>query len=113
MHVSDEQLHTLKQKLEENRVKLMEVSASLEKTDPANDTERGLDNADIGTEATESGELVRHESLENETRIMLERTEAALARMENGTYGHTEDGQDIPYERLLVDPTATTLVTQS
>jgi RNA polymerase-binding protein DksA len=37
----------------------------------------------------------------------LRRIEAALARIENGTYGEcSECGYRIPYERLLVQPTA-------
>ena len=110
MHLSDSQLATLKGNLQEQQKKLRDVLSSLEKTDPANDTERSTDNADLGTEATESNELVRHESLEHDTGIMLERVETALARMEDKSYGHTEDGRDIPYERLLIDPSVTTLV---
>ncbi|SRR5258708_6673183 len=110
MHISADQVQTLKGKLEEQQQKLRDVLVSLQKTDPANDEERSNDNADVGTEATESGELVRHESLIHETEVMLERTESALASISDGTYGHTSDGKEIPFERLMIDPTATTLV---
>lgn len=110
MHLSSSQLQTLREKLEDQQQKLRGVLSSLEKTDPANDEDRSSDNADVGTEATESEELVRHESLEHETEVMLKRTEQALVAIENGTYGHTADGRDIPYERLLIDPSVTTLV---
>ena len=110
MHLSPSQLQTLKDKLEDQQQKLRDVLSSLERTDPANDEDRSSDNADVGTEATESEELVRHESLERETEIMLKRTEEALANITTGTYGHTSDGREIPYERLLIDPSVTTLV---
>ncbi len=110
MHLSGSQLQTLKGKLEEQQKKLRDVLSSLQNSDPANDEDRSSDNADVGTEATESGELVRHESLIHETEVMLERTEMALASMASGTYGHTADGKEIPFERLMIDPTATTLV---
>lgn len=110
MHLSEKQLSTLKQKLEEQRIKLRDVLSSLEKTDPARDPDRANENADTGDDATEDRELVRHESLLSETGVMLTRVEEALSRIEEGNYGHTLEGQPIPYKRLLIDPSVTTLV---
>lgn len=110
MPLTKDQLNTLREKLLEQQKKLRDVLVSLEKSDPANDPERSNDNADTGTDAIESGELVRHESLEQETENLLIRTESALAAMENGSYGLTQDGQEIPFERLMVDPTVTTTI---
>lgn len=109
-HITQQQQEELRQKLMVSQQKLKSVLADLLKTDPVNDPDRVDDNADVGTDAIESNELIRHESLEKETTIMLDRIEGALKRMDDGTYGHTSEGQDIPYERLLIDPTITTVV---
>lgn len=110
MALTQTQITTLKTRLEEQREKLQGVLRSLQAGDPASDTTRLNDNADLGAEAAESSELVAYESLERETQIMLDRVLAALARIDAGTYGITDDGAAIPYERLQVDPTATTIV---
>ncbi len=110
MHLNSDQLEKLKGQLEERQEKLRGSMSSLERTNPASDPERLNENSDIGDEATEDAELVRHESLQSETGIMLKRVEEALSRIEDGTYGTTLEGEEIPYERLLADPTATTLV---
>lgn len=110
MSLTPQNIETLKKMLETQREKLEDVLTSLKNGDPSSNVTRTTDNADVGTEATESNELISYESLENETAILLERTTTALDRIEAGTYGVTQDGEDIPYERLLVDPTATTIV---
>jgi len=110
MHLTSSQLENLKQRLEESQSKLRSSLSSLEKTDPAADVDRLNENADSGDDATEDRELVRHESLQSETGIMLKRVEEALSRIEDGTYGVTLEGDEIPYERLAADPTATTLI---
>ncbi len=60
--------------------------------------------ADIGTELFERGkDLALTELLEHQ----LQKTEAALQRMEQGTYGRcAECGEPIPYERLQALPSA-------
>ncbi len=110
MALTTDQVQTLKEKLEVQKGKLEDVLRSLVNGDPSRNDTRTTDNADVGTEATESNELVMYESLEAETKILLERTTDALARIDQGTYGITEDGEDIPFERLEVEPTATTTV---
>lgn len=110
MSLSQTQIQEFKTTLLEQQTKLTDVLASLKAGDPASDENRANDNADIGTEATESNDLVAYESLEHETQILLDRTNAALERIEQGTYGVTSEGESIPYERLLIDPTATTVV---
>lgn len=110
MSLTAENITTLKRMLETQREKLEDVLRSLKNGDPSSTVGRTTDNADIGTEATESAELISYESLENETSILLERTTSALARIENGTYGVTDDGEEIPLERLMIDPTATTVI---
>jgi RNA polymerase-binding transcription factor DksA len=110
MALTQQHIEQLHKKLLEEQKKLHSVMESFVVSDPVNDTDRLDDNADVGTDARESEELVRHESLERETKIMIDKTEAALKRIKEGTYGKTADGREIPYERLLVDPTADTLV---
>lgn len=110
MHLSNEQLNELKKKLVETQTNFRSVVDSLEKTDPASDVDRLSENSDLGDEATEDRELIRHESLQSESNLILSRVEEALARMEEGTYGVTAEGEEIPFERLMADPTATTLV---
>lgn len=110
MHLTDSQLSQLKKQLEESQMKLRSSLSSLEKTDPASDVDRLNENADTGDDATEDRELIRHESLQTEAGIMLKRVEEALSRIEDGSYGQTLDGEEIPFERLAVDPTVTTLV---
>lgn len=110
MHLSSAEVSTLKGKLEQQKEKLRDVLSSLEKTDPARDTERFNENADTGDDATEGRELERHESLQKETMILLTRVEEALSRINDGSYGVTLEGEAIPFERLMADPTATTLV---
>jgi RNA polymerase-binding transcription factor DksA len=44
------------------------------------------------------------------TQARLESIEQALARIEEGTYGLTREGEPIPEQRLRANPAATTLV---
>ncbi|MBP9699853.1 hypothetical protein KBD71_01070 [Candidatus Woesebacteria bacterium] len=110
MALSSTQLEQLQGMLTEQLARLTNVMDSLKAGDPASNPERTNDNADIGNEATESSQLVEYESLERETQILLDRTQHALEQIKAGTYGITEEGKEIPFERLLIDPTATTTV---
>lgn len=110
MALTAQQLQTLRDKLAEQKRKLHSVLGMIDGSDPALDEARVDDNADIQNEAMEDQDLVRSESLRAEADIMLKRVMQSLEQMEKGTYGTTADGQEIPYERLLIDPTATTLV---
>lgn len=110
MALSSSQLEQLHGMLKEQHMRLTNVLESLKAGDPASNPERTNDNADIGNEATESSQLVEYESLERETQILLDRTQVALDRIEAGSYGTTEDGTEIPFQRLMIDPTATTTV---
>lgn len=109
MHLTAEQINRLDLLLATQEEKLKGVLASLVAADPAMTGDRSND-ADLGTEAIESLELDTYESLERETRILLERTVDARARIQAGTYGVTASGEAIPFERLLIDPTVTTIV---
>jgi RNA polymerase-binding transcription factor DksA len=110
MSLNSAQLEQFRLQLEEQRTKLLSVVDDIEKTDPANDVDRIDDNADVAGDAKDDEELLRHESLRNEAGIMLNRVNQALERIANGTFGKTLEGEEIPVERLQIDPTATTLV---
>lgn len=110
MSLNESQLQTLKDRLVKDKAKLEAVLETLVAEDPVSNEKRRDDNADVGTEATESNELERSQSLEDSTKLMLKRIDEALQRMEQGTFGKTLEGEEIPYERLLIDPTVTTVV---
>ncbi len=110
MALNKDQKETLRKMLLEQKAKLQSVLESLARGNPKQKTERVNDNADVGTEAMEDGESIENESLSRETWLLLQRTNQALEKIDEGTYGKTDEGQDIPYKRLLVDPTVTTLV---
>lgn len=111
-HLTDQQLATLKKALEERRQELEQHFAD-------NDEENSLlgdslrvstgelstvDNhpADSGTEAFERS---RDLGINNALRDELEDIEAALQRMEDGTYGICViSNEEIPYERLEAIP---------
>lgn len=110
MALTADQITILRKKLIEQQKELTDVLTSLKAQDPALSPDRVNDNADIGTDASEDVALVEFESLEQKTQILLTRTTDALKRMEQGTYGTTDDGEEIPFERLMVDPTVTTVL---
>ncbi|HSW89550.1 MAG TPA: hypothetical protein VLH19_01630 [Patescibacteria group bacterium] len=110
MALNSDQLSNLRTRLESEKAKLESVLQSIDVGDPAQNGERVDNNADAGTDAIEENDLVRSESLRRETTIMMERIDDSLRRMSEGSYGKTDDGEDIPFERLEIDPTATTNV---
>lgn len=94
----------------DQKAKLGELKQEIEAENPINDPDRLNDNASADTDATEEVSILESEVLTSEAGDSLARVNAALKRMEDGTYGHTDSGEAIPVERLLADPTATTLV---
>lgn len=61
--------------------------------------------------ATIAFERAQLEALAGDARVALAEVDAALARLDDGTYGIcTVGGEPIPTERLAVRPTATTCV---
>ena len=60
--------------------------------------------------AMESADQVAIEGITEAEEARLKEVEAALARIEGGTYGMTRDGEMIPESRLLANPAATTVV---
>lgn len=61
--------------------------------------------------ATEIADYTATSAVSEEKEARLREVEAALRRIEEGTYGLTSDGKMIPEKRLRANPAATTLVT--
>lgn len=61
--------------------------------------------------ATEIADYAATAATVEATEARLKEVNEALSRIEAGTYGVTDDGQDIPEDRLRANPAATTLVT--
>jgi DnaK suppressor protein len=61
---------------------------------------------DVQDHAAEAARLEREVRIGDHSRDRLEEVEAALVRIEDGTYGECEEtGDPIPFERLLIEPT--------
>jgi len=113
--LTKEQLASLQKQLEERKEQLTNKLADKEE-ETMQDSVGELstyDNhpADLGTELFERG---RDLALEEHDQDELNKIDAALQAMEDGTYGICEvSGKHIPYERLEAIPTATTLMEYS
>lgn len=108
-HLNQQQLETLRQKLQERAKSLGSYQESIREESPINDPER-LENKEAGDEAFEAYEILESEALGGESAAMLAEVKAALQRMREGTYGVDEKtGEPIPYERLLLLPEARTV----
>lgn len=102
-HLTPAQLATLRAKLEAERelltARLSTDAEELAETPPA-------DPGDIEDAAAEEAGSFRAISLRERDRAQLAEVEAALARMNDGTYGICEDTDEpIPYRRLEAEPT--------
>lgn len=102
-HLSEAQIATLRAKLEAEaeklRGRLSEATEALAST-PAPDPQ------DIEDAAADEASSFRATQLRERERQRLAQLDAALARMEDGSYGICEDSDDeIPYRRLELEPT--------
>ena len=102
-HLTDTQIATLRTKLEAERDRLTkhltEEASELADTQPA-------DPGDIEDAAAEEAGSFRSNTLRERERVHLIEIDAALMRMQDGTYGICEDTDDpIPYRRLELEPT--------
>jgi DnaK suppressor protein len=106
-HLSSAQLQELKTKLETDLAKMLGFAENLEETDPTSDENRINDNAEAGDEALEDYGILENQVLESAADESISDIQAALARMQEGTYGLDEEtGEAIPFERLMLFPTA-------
>ena len=100
-------LNDIKNHLTGERKKIEERLSSLKSQDPFSDPDRLIDNAASDTEAKEESSHERMEALERELKINLSEIDAALSRIEKGSYGKCLScGRMIDTDRLGVKPTA-------
>ncbi len=102
-HLTDQQIATLRARLEADAAALRERIAAdrsemVENVNP--------DPGDIEDAASADAMHFRTKSLLDRDRQLLTEVEAALARIDNGSYGVCEDSDEpIPYRRLELEPT--------
>jgi DnaK suppressor protein len=102
-HLTTTQLATLRTKLEAERERLAK-RLSNDQTELA--ATLTADPGDIEDAAADEAGSFRTNTLRERERHQLAETEAALARMHDGSYGICEDSEDeIPYRRLELEPT--------
>ena len=100
-------LDKVKSQLIQEKTTLTGRIAELVKQDPFSDTDRITDNAASDAEASEESSHDRYIALTSELKDTLHEIEAALERVENGTYGFCANcGNMIDTDRLAILPTA-------
>jgi DnaK suppressor protein len=105
-HLDSEQLTTLRERLSQERAALLQLRQQ-EASDTVADAEQTRDVGDRqDAAAAEAAQLARF-TLADHERARLVEIEAALQRMQDGSYGVCElSDEPIPYARLLAEPTA-------
>ena len=105
--MTDDQLRTLKRRLEQEKSVLLQRRKNAGTYEPT-DQEMSQHPADNAMDLTEQ---TMELTLDGERDYELRLVEAALQRIEQGTYGIcVVGGEQIPYKRLEVLPTADTCV---
>jgi RNA polymerase-binding transcription factor DksA len=107
--------------LEAEKIRLIEELSTVGKPNPgvpgdwqAVPTDLDSDSADENEVADEIEEFGENSSIVEKLEAQLRDVEDALAKIESGTYGICEVcGEEIPVERLRVNPSARTLVEHS
>jgi DnaK suppressor protein len=102
-HLTPTQIATLRTKLEAERERLAKRHA-----DDATELAQTVtaEPGDIEDAAADEAGSFRSNTLRERERVQLAEIEAALARMDDGTYGICEDTDEpIPYRRLEIEPT--------
>ncbi|ACZ42253.1 transcriptional regulator, TraR/DksA family [Thermobaculum terrenum ATCC BAA-798] len=111
MAIRDQQISELRKRLEDERARLVSELRDLQ-SDASQwgesvrdeDSSYGNHMADEGTDTFEQEKEI---ALQRNLRSVLNEIEAALKRMDEGTYGICIDcGQEIPIERLMARPYA-------
>ncbi len=104
----------LRQQLEDERARLQADLKQEDRevkemtTDEANENTYSNHMDDAGTHLQELGRI---SAAQDTAKVLLEKVEQALKRMDDGTYGLSEvSGKEIPLERLEALPYATRLV---
>lgn len=103
-----EVLEGLRLHLEEEKKRIVAQMDELSSQDPFTNTDRGIDKASSDTEASDESSHDRVAAMVDELKKRLADTDAALARIGNGTYGFCSVCSDmIDTDRLSILPTAT------
>ena len=101
-------LNDIEEHLLEEKKRVADQILDLSAQDPFANTDRLTDNAASDTEANEEINHERFQALLEELRAKLTAIEAALTRINNGTYGYcTSCKKMIDTDRLAAIPTAT------
>jgi len=109
-HLTDDQLAQLRQQTEQRVSSLTDYHENVEESDPANQSDRDQYN-ESGDDAVENYEMLESDTLIATAEDMISELQAALRRMDEGSYGLDEvTGEPIPFERLELYPEARTNV---
>ena len=96
--------------MEQRVSSLVDYHEDIEASNPANQSDRD-DYNESGDDAVENYEMLESDSLSDTATEMISELNAALKRLEEGTYGMDEvTGEPIPFERLQLLPEARTNV---
>lgn len=109
--LSNTELEEIQQRLSKEHEEVANRLRELEPQDPFVDPEHANDNASNDQDASEEEGHDRINAQIEELKARQKDIQKALSNIDNGSYGICEvTGQKIPKERLLVFPTATTIV---
>lgn len=108
--------HRFKQKLEEEKAALLEELEEISNPNPANPEdwdaradEENTETADLNLTADMHEEIEVRHGTSDVLEARLEEVNDALGRIEEGTYGICEEGdEEIEHDRLEANPAATT-----
>lgn len=103
-----ELLNEIRLHLEAEKKKLVAQMSDLSAQDPFSDPDRANDNAASDSEASEESSHDRFAAMLDELKTKESDIDAALTRIDNGTYGFCSNcGEMIDTDRLAILPTAT------
>jgi DnaK suppressor protein len=103
-HLEPDQLAKLRARLETEREQL---NARLTEDAHVMATSSNAEPGDIEDAAAQEADQFRAQSMREHDRTRLVEVEAALARMDDGSYGICEEtDEEIPFRRLELEPTA-------
>lgn len=113
--------NSYKRILEEQKVKLLKEMSSIGRENPnapgeweAVETDLDADSADENEVADEIEEFGENSAILEKFEAELKQVNRALEKIEEGTYGKCDIGdEEIPEERLKINPSATTCVEHS
>lgn len=118
MSLSDEQIQEFKEQLEEEQEELEQDLSMIGRINPDNPEDWEAVKADLNVMETDLNEVAdtfeefeENAAILNELEIRLREVKHALEKIEEGNYGICEvSGDEIPLERLEVNPAARTTV---